>query len=142
MNVMIVDDQRSSLVLLGKLVELSGGTPFAFLDPAEALRQAQSLVFDLALVDYRMPAMDGLSFIKMLRALPDTCDIPVLMVTVEDTEEVSKAAVAAGASGLVGKPVDPSELMDRCRSFARQNRDELRGQSHDSGQLRVHVVGL
>ena len=72
MNVMIVDDQRSSLVLLGKLVELSGGTPFAFLDPAEALRQAQSVVFDLALVDYRMPAMDGLSFIKMLRALPDT----------------------------------------------------------------------
>jgi putative two-component system response regulator len=69
MNVMIVDDQRSSLVLLGKLVELSGGTPFAFLDPAEALRQAQSVVFDLALVDYRMPAMDGLSFIKMLRAL-------------------------------------------------------------------------
>jgi len=71
--------------------------------------------FDLALVDVNMPAMDGISFVRLLRSLPETRRIPVLMVTVDDSSWVRMAATEAGASGVVSKPIDRLELTAQSR---------------------------
>lgn len=119
MNVLIVDDQRTSLTLLGKIVELMGGVPFKFADPVEALQASVSTPFDLALVDVNMPAMDGLSFVRLLRSLPECSSVPALMVTVDDSAWVRESAAEAGASGVVAKPIDRLELTEHCLKLIR-----------------------
>src|SRR4051794_17765912 len=98
MNVLIVDDQRTSLTLVAKYVELMGGKPFPLSDPIAALAEALKTRFALAVVDYKMPVMDGISFVKVLRSFPNAANVPILMVSVDDTATVKRAAMAAGVS--------------------------------------------
>lgn len=77
----------------------------------ECLQQVGSV--DLALVDWNMPVMNGLEFIRAVRANPRYADIRILMVTSEtDFGNVSEA-LAAGADEYAMKPFDRSVIIDK-----------------------------
>src|SRR5689334_181608 len=79
---LLVDDSRSVLNYLKRHIEAEGLVEATvFLDPVEALACARERMFDLVLVDYEMPHMDGISFIRVLRSLPGFADIPIAVVT-------------------------------------------------------------
>jgi two-component system chemotaxis response regulator CheY len=65
---------------------------------------------DLLLVDINMPVMNGLEFIKTVRALGTYDHIPIVIVSTEGREEDTKRGLALGAAGYVTKPVQPSDL--------------------------------
>ena len=115
---LLVDDSRSVLVMLQQLVEASGAvaaTPC--LDPLEALETARQREFDIVLVDYEMPKLDGISFIRELRSFPAYVDVPIVMVTSIQTEEVRIKALEAGATDFLPKRPEATELSVRLKNL-------------------------
>ena len=115
---LLVDDSRSVLNFLKRHIEAEGLVEAAaFLDPVEALACAQERVFDLVLVDYEMPHMDGISFIRAFRRLPGCTDIPIAMITSRQTDDVKMEALQAGATDFLPKAPQSLEMTVRLRNL-------------------------
>lgn len=84
----------------------------------EAVQAARDLAPDVVLMDIRMPEMDGIEATRLItsdRALGST---RVLVLTTFETDDLVLQAIRAGASGFLGKGVDPAGLMDAVRVVA------------------------
>lgn len=129
MKLLLVDDNPSNLFMLGKLAQSSGIADVqSFRDPLQALEEARQTRFDIIIVDYMMPGMDGLTLIREVRNLPDYIDVPIVMVTTVDQREICYAALEAGATDFLTKPVDMAEAKARLRNLAmlREMQNKLR----------------
>ncbi len=80
---------------------------------AEGLEILRSSPVDLILSDIDMPAMDGLEFLKQIKAQNLAQGVPVVMITTESSEEHVKQAIAAGARGYIRKPFTPEQVKER-----------------------------
>jgi putative two-component system response regulator len=117
---LLVDDSRSVLDFLKRLVEADGLVQAtALLDPLQALMVARESDFDIVLVDYEMPKMDGITFIRELRSQPKFADIPMVMVTSIETDEVRMKALEAGATDFLPKRPQAMEMSIRLRNLVR-----------------------
>ncbi|MBR1133847.1 HD domain-containing phosphohydrolase [Bradyrhizobium iriomotense] len=115
---LLVDDSRSVLNFLKRHIEAEGLVEATtFLDPVDALVCARERVFDLVLVDYEMPHMDGISFIRTLRTLPGCADIPIAMITSRQTDDVKMEALQAGATDFLPKAPHSVEMTVRLRNL-------------------------
>lgn len=115
---LLVDDSRSVLNFLKRHIEAGGLVEATtFLDPVEALACAQERVFDLVLVDYEMPHMDGISFIRTFRTLPGCADIPIAMITSRQTDDVKMEALQVGATDFLPKAPQTVEMTVRLRNL-------------------------
>ena len=115
---LLVDDSRSVLNFLKRHIEAGGLVEAtAFLDPGEALACARERVFDLVLVDYEMPHMDGISFIRAFRNLPGCTDVPIAMVTSRQTDDIKMEALQAGATDFLPKQSRSVEMTARLRNL-------------------------
>jgi len=72
---------------------------------------------DLILSDINMPLMDGLEFVRQLRAIESAKNIPVIMITTEAGEAHVVEAVSLGASGYIRKPFTPEQIKERVISL-------------------------
>ncbi|HEY8575967.1 MAG TPA: HD domain-containing phosphohydrolase [Devosia sp.] len=114
MRVLIVDDSRSSLAMIGTLVEAATSADVdTTTRPSEALRLSQATQYDLVLVDHVMPEMDGVEFTTALRVRPSYQLVPIIMVTSDMDRNTRIEAIRAGATDFVNKPFDPTELQAR-----------------------------
>ncbi|MFJ4601067.1 response regulator [Streptomyces griseoluteus] len=108
---MIVDDD--ALVRLGLTDLLAGDDTIEVVaqatDGHHAIEQATAHRVDVALVDVRMPRMDGITATKRLRALPHPPK--VITLTTFDLDEYVYEALAAGADGFLLKDTDPAEIL-------------------------------
>ena len=68
---------------------------------------------DLILSDINMPSMDGLEFLRQIRALNLAAGVPVVMITTESSEEHVKEAIQAGAQGYIRKPFTAEQVKER-----------------------------
>jgi two-component system chemotaxis response regulator CheY len=68
---------------------------------------------DLILSDINMPSMDGLEFLRQIRAQNLAPGVPVVMITTESSEEHVKQAILAGAQGYIRKPFTPEQVKER-----------------------------
>ncbi|MFI6730248.1 response regulator transcription factor [Streptomyces sp. R-74717] len=110
-NILVVDDD--ALVRLG-LVDLLSTDPELTVvaeaaDGLAAVEQASRHRVDIALVDVRMPRMDGIAATRRLRALPDPPR--VITLTTFDLDEHVYDALAAGADGFLLKDTEPREII-------------------------------
>ncbi len=80
-------------------------------DGREALDLLHSLSPDLVITDINMPEMDGITLLREIRKLPALHRTPVLILTTESGDEVKATAQAAGATGWIGKPFHPDQLL-------------------------------
>ena len=114
MRLLIVDDSRSSLALIGNIVrEAVSGAVDLCLSPLEALEKCEAAQYDLVVVDHIMPEMDGVAFTAALRARPAYRTVPLVMVTSDMDKAVRIEAIKAGATDFLHKPFDPVELQAR-----------------------------
>ena len=81
----------------------------------------QQYVPDLVIVDYMMPEMDGLEFIRLLREIPGREAIPVLMITANDQKQIRYRALDIGANDFLTKPVDKVEFLARAKNMLTLN---------------------
>ena len=106
-TILIIDDQLTSRKILQQLVGTleQNITVEAFANPVEALEWTIMRTADLVLVDYKMPEMNGIEFIRKFRTNPACAHIPVIMVTSIEDINVRYEALEAGATDFLMKPV-------------------------------------
>src|SRR5512135_2642858 len=126
-TVMVVDDQATSRTILEQVARgLEAQVAVeTFARAVDAVVWATRNPADLVLVDYLMPDMDAIRFINCLRALPGYEQVPIIMVTVSEEREVRYAALDAGATDFLTKPVDARECLARCRNLLTLRRQQL-----------------
>lgn len=117
-TIVLIDDVQINLTLLWHLVKrLDGYESISFLSPLKALEWCRQNPYELIIVDYMMPDIDGIEFIKQLKNYPNTRGIPVLMVTANEHADVRYKALEAGASDFLNKPIDATEFTIRVRNM-------------------------
>jgi len=117
-HVLIVDDTEINLILFAALVKkLDDCVPHTFAHARDALTWAQDNDPDLVIVDYMMPDMDGLEFIRALREMPGRDAVPIVMITANDQKQLRYRALDLGANDFLTKPVDKVEFLARTRNM-------------------------
>lgn len=114
MEIVIVDDSPSIITVLTKLVGgLPGCNVVSFLGAQQALAWCEAHDPDMVLVDFMMPEMDGLEFIRRFRLMLGKSEIPVLMVTADSDRALRHRALILGVNDFLNKPFDHVELKAR-----------------------------
>lgn len=118
MNIVIVDDVPTNALLLAACVQTIPDVEcFSFTDPAEALDWCSANQPDLIFIDYLMPRINGIEFIRGLSALAKAEHVPIVMVTGMEDREMLINALEAGATDFLRKPVDQAEVAARAKSM-------------------------
>ncbi|MBX9706373.1 MAG: response regulator [Caulobacteraceae bacterium] len=110
---LIVDDSRIIRKVARRIVEELGFEVDEAADGAEALSHCSGSMPDVVLLDWNMPVMDGMGFIRRLRALPGGDRPKVLFCTIETAPERIAEALTAGADDYVMKPFDGAILQSK-----------------------------
>ncbi|MDR0475854.1 MAG: response regulator [Treponema sp.] len=107
-TVMIVDDSRIMRnTIKGVLSGITSACNFVEArDGQEALALLESLTVDLVLLDWNMPRLSGIDFLKQVRAMDKYKDMPVIMVTSEAAKFNVIEALKNGATDYVTKPIN------------------------------------
>ena len=113
---LIVDDSSVMRKIVERTLRQAGLNLAVVLEAgsgAEALEVLKAKQVDLILSDINMPVMDGLEFVRQIRAQNLASGIPVVMVTTESSEEHVKQAIQAGARGYIRKPFTAEQVKER-----------------------------
>ena len=116
-KILVVDDSKTALFIESTILR---GGPYELVtaaDGEEAVQKALAVRPDLVLMDVMMPKMDGFEACRALRRLPETRDIPIVMVTTRGEESNMETGFAAGCTDYVTKPINASELLSKIRSI-------------------------
>lgn len=116
---LIVDDSASMRQLLSFTVKDAGYDVVTAENGKDGLQKATGRKIDMVITDLNMPEMDGITFIRELRGLPDYRYVPIVMLTTEAQEAIKQEGRAAGASGWIVKPFTPEKLLDVVKKFIR-----------------------
>jgi two-component system chemotaxis response regulator CheY len=114
-SVLAVDDSPSIRQMVAFTLRGAGFNVIEAADGREGLDKAKANPVELVLTDQNMPHMDGLTLIQSLRSTPQYAKTPILMLTTEFSDEMKAKGRAAGATGWLVKPFDPSRLLEVVR---------------------------
>jgi DNA-binding response OmpR family regulator len=127
-KILVVDDEPDIVELVTYSFQEAGYEVVTARSGMEALRQARACLPDLILLDLMLPELDGMAVCEILRRLPSTARIPVIMLTAWNTDDARRLGLAAGASEYLTKPFSPRELI-ACADTVLQR---CHGQEHES----------
>ena len=116
-NIALVDDDKNILASVSMLLEQEGYHVRTFTDGASALTALTATPPDLAILDIKMPRMDGL---ELLRRLRQNADLPVIFLTSKDEEIDELMGLNAGADDYIRKPFSQRLLLERVRAVLRR----------------------
>jgi len=116
-TIALVDDDRNILTSVAMTLESEGFTVRTFSDGAEALRGLAAQPVDLAILDIKMPRMDGMELLERLRK---QSDLPVIFLTSKDDEVDELMGLRMGADDYIKKPFSQRLLIERIRALLRR----------------------
>ncbi len=117
-GILIVDDEYSVRDSLEQWFQKDGYRTASAEDAGEALKLLQETSFDVALLDIKMPGIDGMELQRRIQRL-DT-DVTVIMITAFASVETAVQALKEGAFDYITKPIDPDELSHLVRRAIEQ----------------------
>jgi len=118
-RILVAEDKEENRLLLVKMLRSAGFEVAEARNGAEAVRLFEENPPDLALMDLRMPVMDGYEAMRRIKAFEKGAVVPILAVTASAFEEDRQKVLAAGADDFIRKPVRPSALFDAIRRWLR-----------------------
>jgi two-component system phosphate regulon response regulator OmpR len=121
-HLLIVDDDARIRTLLQKYLVRNGFWVTAARDAAHARRVLAGLAFDLIVLDVMMPGEDGFS---LTRAIRQSGDVPILLLTARGGPEDRIDGLEAGADDYLPKPFEPRELVLRINAILRRSVQEV-----------------
>ena len=116
-TIALVDDDRNILASVTMALEAEGFAVKTYTDGAEALRGLASEPPDLAVLDIKMPRMDGMELLERLRR---STDMPVIFLTSKDDEVDEIMGLRMGADDYIKKPFSQRLLVERIRTLLRR----------------------
>lgn len=125
----LVDDDRNILTSVSIALQSEGFATRVYSDGASALKALQGNPPDLAILDIKMPQMDGL---ELLRELRKSSDLPVIFLTSKDEESDEALGLSLGADDYIAKPFSQRLLIARARAILR--RADFSAPAPDMGQ--------
>jgi len=126
-TILIADDQVANRELLEELLSSEGFRVVSAAGGEEALDQLSRQPIDVVLLDVMMPHLSGLEVCAKMKADPETCFIPVVLITALSGKRDRIDGIHAGADDFLTRPVDRTELLARVTSLIqlKQRTDEL-----------------
>lgn len=119
-KVMIVEDNPTNLMLMEMLVAQVENCAFvSYASPDAMLADLSSIGFDLGIVDFQMPGINGIDLIARIKDERRFGDTPFVMVTADKDADIRRNAIDAGVIDFVHKPIEPLEFKARVRNLAR-----------------------
>jgi two-component system response regulator ChvI len=120
-TIALVDDDRNILASVTIALEAEGFKVKCYTDGHEALRALATAPVDLAVLDIKMPRMDGM---ELLRRLREASKLPVIFLTSKDDEIDEVLGLRMGADDYIKKPFSQRLLIERIRALLRRGKDE------------------
>jgi DNA-binding response OmpR family regulator len=137
MRILVVEDEKKIANFIKRGLEEERYEVLTAADGEEGLRLALEKTFDLIVLDWMLPKLDGLSLLKDLRG--KKIMTPVLMLTAKDSVEDIAAGLDSGSDDYLTKPFAFSELLARVRALVRRSEQE-RGAQISFADLRLDPV--
>jgi DNA-binding NtrC family response regulator len=122
MTVLIVDDERNIRESIGRLLELEGIQSEMATNGQEGVQRLGQRAFDAAILDLRMPVMDGQQLLEWIRA--EGLRMPVIMISALGDITDAVRALKAGANDYLIKPFDPTELIIKVRALVASRKQQ------------------
>jgi len=111
-SIMVVDDSASIRQVVGIALKSAGYDVIDACDGKDALSKLNGQKVNLIISDVNMPNMDGLSFIREVKQLPNYKFTPIIMLTTEAGRDKMEEGRSAGAKAWVVKPFQPPQMLD------------------------------
>ena len=116
-TILVVEDEESIRSFVRAYLESEGFKVLEAGNGKQGLTVLGEQKPDLIITDIMMPVMDGIEFFKEIRRVPETKEIPVIMLTVKDEFSDIKYAYLLGVEEYITKPFDPSLLVNRIKQI-------------------------
>jgi len=132
-KILIVDDDEANIKLLVSWLVSLGYDIETASNGREAVQKSGSYRPDLIILDIMMPVMDGYEACRLIKAAPDTTNIPIIMVTALHDRESKLKGLSAFANDFLSKPIDQTELTIRVRNL-------LKIKAYEDFMIRHHQI--
>ena len=133
MKLLVVEDDAKVARFLTRMLREEGYTADTCASGLEAIERARSGVYDLVLLDWMLPDIDGLEVCARLRG--NGCNLPILMLTARGEVKEKVLGLRSGADDYLVKPFEIDELLARIQALLRR---EARTQKTRLGPLEIH----
>lgn len=114
-KILFIEDEPEQIMVMKVRLEASGYAFISAMDGEEGIEKARGEKPDLILLDLILPKMNGYEVAKRLRGDPNTCDIPIIVVTASGAEKLEEKCRAVGADVCIRKPYDAAEVLQKIR---------------------------
>jgi len=136
-SILVVEDEPAIQVLIASNLGRAGHTVSTALNADAAMTELKYSLPDLILLDWLLPGMSGLEFIRRLRSDGRTNHIPVIMLTAKTDEKDRVAGLESGADDYITKPFSPRELLARIQAVLRRGRPQASIETVVAGLIRL-----
>ena len=136
-TIALVDDDRNILTSVQMALEAEGFEVRTYPDGEEALRGLTQRPVDLAVLDIKMPRLNGMELLQRLRQNNATAQMPVIFLTSKDEEVDEIMGLRMGADDYITKPFSQRLLIERIRSLLRREQARLQPANSDPNSILV-----
>lgn len=133
MRILIVEDETYLAEAVAHVLKKDGYRVDLAHDGEEGLSQAISGIYDLIVLDFMLPKLDGISILKRLRS--KHIDIPVIMLSARSEVEDKVLGLDSGADDYLAKPFKTAELLARIRALTRRESKPIKDELITIGNL-------
>ncbi len=116
-TILVIDDDQQICFALKELFKFQGWKVYAAENVKDGLKLFREKKPAMVLIDYHMPDINGVEGVKMLRQLSQTT--PIMVLTIEESQEVADAFLEAGASDFANKPIKAPDMISRIKLHLR-----------------------
>ena len=118
MQALVIDDSKGMRMILCKILKRMG---FETMEAGDGHIGFESLEanpeLDIVLVDWNMPTVNGLEFVRKVRESPTLSPVPILVVSSESDPRYVDKIKSAGANGYIEKPFTPEQILEQLRTL-------------------------
>jgi len=138
--ILLVEDDRPLAELLTYHFEREDYEVRSTADGEDALIMAREAVPDLVILDWMLESLSGIEVCRRLRRIPETANVPIIMLTARGEESDRIRGLETGADDYVTKPFSPRELVARVQAVLRRVRPALAGEQLSYADLEMDVA--
>ena len=123
--IMVVDDSLTVRKITSRILSRAGYQVMTATDGVDALEKMQESTPNVMILDIEMPRMDGFALVRELRRVPETENLPIIMITSRTANKHREYAKQLGVNTYLGKPYQEDELLQKIADFVAVHKLDL-----------------